>query len=297
MSRQTVSLEKLLVPVYERISALVNLTLLGLLLLFIINLPARELSFIVLGSPLSLQLSPRGLVALLLAGMACAGTDAVLRLHPASRRGELPHTFLFWILPGLLSLLAALLLPLAPERRLWAGGMAATGFLLGSVILAEYYTVDPVNRHYGLARQSLNIVTYAVGLVLFISIYQTRTRSIISVTALLVVSSLLALELLRVPRLPPSALGTGPSPRLHPARPGLTWIYVSLLGLLMGEATWALNYWRVSGLTGGLLLLLIFYFLTGLAQQRILGQFTWRTLAEYALVTVLGIFFTLHFTA
>jgi hypothetical protein len=290
-------------PVYERISALVSLTLLGLLLLFLVDLPTRELSFIVLGSPLSFQLSQRGLIALLLAGMACAGADAVVRLHPTSRRGELGHnTFLFWILPGLLSLLAALLLPLAPDRRLWAGGLAATGLLLGSVILAEYYTVDPLNRYYEWARQGLNIVTYAIGLVLFISIYQARSRSIISVTALLVVSSLLALELLRAPRLPSPALGAGRSPHLRSGRArsdrsGLTWIYASLVGLLIGEATWALNYWRANGLTGGLLLLLIFYLLTGLAQQRILGRFTWRTLAEYALVTALGIFFTFHFAA
>jgi hypothetical protein len=277
-------------PIYERISALVSLTLLGLLLLFLVDLPTRELSFIVLGSPLSFQLSQRGLIALLLAGMACAGADAVVRLHPVSRRGELGHhTFLFWILPGLLSLLAALLLPLAPDRRLWAGGLAATGLLLGSVILAEYYTVDPLNRYYEWARQGLNIVTYAIGLVLFISIYQTRSRSIISVTALLIASSLLALELLRAPRLR--------SEQARSDRSGLTWIYASLVGLLIGEATWALNYWRANGLTGGLLLLLIFYLLTGLAQQRILGRFTWRTLAEYALVTALGIFFTFHFAA
>jgi hypothetical protein len=289
-------------PVYERISALVNLTLFGLLLLFIINLPTREFSFVVLGSPLSFQLSPRELIAILLVGMACAGTDAVIRLHPASRSRELRHAFLFWILPGLLSLLAALLLPLSPERWLWAGGVVATGLLLGSVILAEYYTIDPANRYYKLARQVLNAVTYAIGLLLFISIYQTRVRSVISVTAVLVASGLLALELLRDPRLlssalPSSSLGTGGTGRAGQAHAGLTWVYASLVGLLMGEATWALNYWHASGLTGGLLLLLIFYFLTGLAQQRIRGQFTWRTLAEYALVTTLGIFFTFQFAA
>jgi VanZ family protein len=276
-------------PVYERISALVSLTLLGLLLLFLIELPTRELSFIVLGSPLSLQLSQRGLTALLLAGMACAGADAVVRLHPASRSARLSNRFLFWILPGLLALLSAFLLPLAPERWLWAGGLAATGLLLSGVILAEYHTTDPVNRHYELARQGLNVVTYAVGLVLFIFIYQTRARSVISATALLIVSSLLALEMLRAPRLP--------SRQARPDRPGLTWIYASLVGLLIGEAAWALNYWRASGLTAGLLLLLIFYFLTGLAQQRILGRFTWRTLAEYALVTALGTFLTFRFAA
>lgn len=272
-------------PVYERISALVSLTLLGLLFLLVIDLPSRELSFIILGSPLSLQLSTRWLMAFLLTGIACAGTEGVVRLHPANGRGELSHTFLFWILPGLLSLVAALLVPLAPARWLWAGGIAATGVLLGGTVLAEYHTIDPLDRRYELSRRLLTFVAYLVTLVLFVIVYQSRTRSVVSATAMLLFGGLMALELLH---------------RLTPASPDgrtyrLTWIYAALVGLLMGEATWAMNYWRIGGLGGGLLLLLLFYFLTGLVQQRLLGRITWKTLAEYALVAALGVFLTFQF--
>ena len=44
-------------------------------------------------------------------------------------------------------------------------------------------------------------------------------------------------------------------------------VYGGIVGLVLGEVTWALNYWVLPGLTGGLLLLLIFYLLIGIAQH------------------------------
>ena len=45
-------------------------------------------------------------------------------------------------------------------------------------------------------------------------------------------------------------------------------IYGAIVGLLLGQITWALNYWPLlPGLTGGLLLLLSFYLTVGIAQQ------------------------------
>jgi hypothetical protein len=265
--------------VYERISALVSLTLFGLLFLFFIRLPARAFSFVVLGSLLSVELSERWLMAVLLVGMACAGTDTVMRLHPTGRRGDLPHTFLFWILPGFVALVSVLLLPLAPTRELWAGGLATAGLLLAGVVLAEYHTADPVGRHYELARQSLNIVTYVVALILFIAVYQMRIRSIISATSLFAVGGLLAIELLRA----------------EPERLSLTWLYAALIGLIMGETTWSLNYWRANGLAGGLMLLVMFYYFTGLAQQRVLGRLTWRGLIEYTFIAALGLILVFYY--
>jgi hypothetical protein len=61
----------------------------------------------------------------------------------------------------------------------------------------------------------------------------------------------------------------------------------------MGQITWALNYWRTNTLTVGLLLLLIFYVLTGLAQQHLLHKLSRRSLWEFggvALVALLVIF-------
>ncbi len=95
-------------------------------------------------------------------------------------------------------------------------------------------------------------------------------RSIVSATEIMFVSGLLALELLR-----------------GSSRPTvLVLVYAGIVGLVLGEATWALNYWRLNSLTGGLLLLLIFYNVVGLSTHGIQGSLRRRVLIEFALITI-----------
>ncbi len=65
--------------------------------------------------------------------------------------------------------------------------------------------------------------------------------------------------------------------------------YGMIVGLILGEVTWALNYWLLANLTGGLLLLLIFYLLTGLAQQGIQGRLNRRVLIEFGVFATVAI--------
>jgi hypothetical protein len=58
---------------------------------------------------------------------------------------------------------------------------------------------------------------------------------------------------------------------------------------------WALNLWRVLPLTAGLWLLLIFYILTGMAQQHLLGRLTRRALIEFAVISAVGLFVIVRF--
>jgi len=55
------------------------------------------------------------------------------------------------------------------------------------------------------------------------------------------------------------------------------------------------DYWRISGITGGLILLLGFYVATGLASQQLQGRLTRRVLVEYALVALVGLVVLLRF--
>jgi len=109
-----------------------------------------------------------------------------------------------------------------------------------------------------------------VALVLFLVVYRSRARSIVSATEVMLVSGLLALELLR---------GSG--------RPTLMIThYAAITGLLLGQVTWALNYWRLSSLTGGLVLLVVFYDVVGLAQNALQGRIGRRVLIEYGLISI-----------
>jgi hypothetical protein len=242
-------------PVFERISLVVSLTLIGLALFFIIDLPTRVLSFELFGTPLSMEFSQRWIMAAILGSIASSGTDAVVRAHPASTAQDFGYHIIAWILPGSLVILATWLLALAPTAFHWMLGLVAGGLLLWLVILGEYHLVYPSHAGHRIARLWLSLVGYGLALIFFVLIYQSRTRSAISATGILVLSGGFALSILR------------PGP-LHVRR---TWLFAGLIGFGMGQLTWVLNYWQLKPTAGGLFLVLAFYLMTGLARQE-LGQ-------------------------
>ncbi len=269
-------------PTYERISALVSLTLLGLVIYFLIQLPSRAIELTLFGSPLTLVVSQRWLMALLLGGLAATGTRAIVYAHPLLPGQASGYALTFWVLPGLLVILATLWLPsLIPALDWWAAGVATTGILLWFIVLAEYHTIDPSDPRYELARLWLNLVTYGVAFGFFVAIHQTRARSALSATEVLLVSGLLTASLLR----------TGP------AQADRAWLFAGMTALVMGQSMWALNFWRISPLKAGLWLLLIFYLFTGLAQQQLLGRLTRRALVEFAAVAAIGLFVLSRYTS
>jgi hypothetical protein len=218
-------------------------------------------------------------MAVLLVGIVCAGTDSIVRSHPAARRIEARYSFVTWALPALTVLLAAVLLPQAPTRLYQMASFVVTGLVLTLVISAEYFTVDSAGRRYLAARLSLNAWAYLVALASFILIYSPKARSLISATGITLISTLLALEFLR-------SAGRGF---------GRTALYAAIAGLCTGEIVWAMNYWRISGVTGGLILLLGFYVFTGLANQQLQGRLTRRVLLEYGVVALVGLIVLLRF--
>jgi len=263
----------------DRASVVATLVVLGLILHTLLGLPTWTRDVTMLGSPLRISISQTMLMAMLLVGITCAGTDAIVRSHPTARRIEARYSFVTWTLPALTVLLATVLLPEAPTRLYLAGGIVLTGLILILVISAEYYTVDPTDSHYPAARLGLNGWAYLLALLVFILIYSAKARSLISATGVTLISSLLALEFLR---------SAGQEFRR-------TALYALIAGLCTGEIIWAMNYWRITGLTGGLLLLLGFYLATGLAGQQLQGKLTRRVLVEYGVVALVGLIVLLTF--
>jgi intracellular septation protein A len=145
-----------------------------------------------------------------------------------------------------------------------------TGIALSLSMAGIYYTIDPFATGYRRARLGMNALTYGLALVLFLVVYRTRVRSIVSATEIMLLSGLLALELLRG------------SERPLP----LVLLYAGITGLVLGQATWALNYWRLASLTGGLVLLVLFYDVVGLSQHALQGRINRRVLLEFGLITV-----------
>jgi hypothetical protein len=262
-----------MMPNYDRLSVVVSVILLCLALSLVIVLPTETLSLVGRGSSLTIRFSQDWLAALLLASMACAGTASIMRLHPMHQEVDLPYAFVLWIIPGLATLLAALLLPRAPDQVYTLGGLAVTGILLLLTITAEYHAVDPGAPGHKAARLGLNFIGYSLALVLFALIHEGQAVGLFMAAATLAGSSLLALDL------------------LHGAHQdlGQTGLYAMIVGLVMAETVWVLSYLKLSSLTAGIFLLLVFYLLTGLARQGLLKLLNRRILVEFAAVALVGL--------
>ncbi len=287
---------------------LVWVVLIGLAAQRFLALPTRVFSATVLGSPITLNITTNTILGALLAALVASGAEAVVRAYPHAltpgadlgdwnsmngRSGsassgypplQIPRFgvgghWVFWGLPIALIGVALLLLPVAPSSTYWLIGLVLTGIALGVAMAGIYYTIDPFAVGYRRAHVGLNTLTYAAALVLFLVVYRTRVRSIVSATEITLIGGLLALELLRGSERPLSQVA----------------LYAAITGLILGQATWALNYWRLDSLTGGLVLLLLFYNAVGLAQNVLQGPIRRRVLIEHALVTVLGLALTWRF--
>ncbi len=254
----------------DRVSVLVWVTLVGLAAQRLLILPTRSITATLFGSPVTFTLTTNTLLGLLLAGLVATGAEAVVRAHPRSFAGELRSHWVYWSLPVALISVALLLLPVAPSRLYWLLGLTLTGIVLGLSLAGIYYTVDPFATGYRRGRLALNALTYGVALLLFLVVYRTRVRSIVSASEVMLVSGLLAVELLRGSERPTTLVA----------------LYAGITGLVLGQATWALNYWRLDALTGGLGLLLLFYNIVGLSQHALQGRLNRRVLLEYGLITL-----------
>ncbi len=258
-------------PNYNKLSLVASLILLCLALSLIVEWPREAVSFVVPGSPMTIHLSPSWLTAALLVGMACSGTASIVRLHPLAHREK--RAFVCCILPALTTLTAAILLPQAPDRLYTVGGLAILCILLPLAITGEYRTIDPSASGYRVIRLGLNFIVYLIALVLFVLIHESRARPLLSSGAALVGSSLLALDL------------------LYDAQQGLrqTSLYALIVGLVMGEILWVLSYLEMPSLTAGVLLLLVFYVIAGLARQGLQESLNRRIVIEFAAVALIGL--------
>ncbi len=256
---------------YEQTNAVVSLTLVGLALYFVLDFPAQEISFTLFGTPLGISSFRQWFMALLLVVLTMTGTDMVIRAHPALATRRLSYLATFWVLPGLLVILATQILWLAPSPLAWGAGLAGVGLLLWLTIMAGAQQIStrftPLQRWAYLWEQFMG---YGVALGLFFVIYQPRLRGALSITEIFLVSSMIALALLRQK---PEAISK-------------TWLYAGIIGLSLGQLTWVVNYWRASALSTALFLLLIFYILVGLAQQHLFGKLSRQAIWEFGLVAL-----------
>nr|HID13172.1 hypothetical protein [Anaerolineae bacterium] len=254
----------------NRLSVLVAVLLLGSVLFRFIELPEQVWKLQPLGSPLEIHVTGTWLLITLMVGLVCTGTNLILHDHPHLEEHLGRPIYISWILPGAMAGLSAYLLARAPTWPVWIVGLALAGAGIGLAVSAEYTAVSPDDPGYPVARLALNVLAYLLAFALFAIIYHTRTRSLVTATLTLFTATLLALDLLSVADVPLRRV----------------LLFAGIVGLIVGQSTWALNYWQISAWAGGLFLLLIFYIITNVAHQHLLERLSVSILVEFAIVAI-----------
>jgi hypothetical protein len=260
----------------DRVSVATWPLVLGMVLSLFVALPTIEFSIIAFGSPASVALTGTLVAAMALAVLAASGAEAVISAHPSMalpEQREGGRTWPFWALPMAMTIIVTLILPRLPTPLIQVLALLLASLLFVLVFMSLYHSVEPGQAGFRRSRLVLNLLTYAAAVALFLFVYQTRARSLVSGSLVAITAMLLAIELLRS-----SAMSTGQVIN-----------FGAIVGLLLGQVTWALNYWPLPSLTGGLLLLLIFYVLVSLAQYGLQKRLTSRVVGELLVVTVVAL--------
>jgi len=266
-------------PDRDRLSVLTAIILLAYALARFVELPRQTVSASLFGSSIGFDLDGPFVLLLLVAALISTGSDSLMRSHPALRGASPLRAVLHWILPGCAALGLGLLLNRLPPGVGWWLGLAASAVGLILVLVAEYTVIAPDDAGFYWAALGLTTLAYAIALIFFGLLRASSGRAAITATSAALVSALIALRLLVL---------AGATPRESLPLAGA-------IGLCLGECTWALNYWPAGALGTGLLLLVLFYTCTGLAQQHLVGNLTRRVLVEFGVVALVGLAAALRF--
>jgi hypothetical protein len=257
----------------DRLSVVSGALVLGLALGRFLEAPVRAVAVNVLGSPLGINLSATTVLLLITLGLGATGVESLVRSHPLARHGQLARSVMYWITPCLLLLGLAAWLLAFDEVGVWTAGVLACAILVPPTLAVEYANVDPESRARSLVRWAERALIYVVAFLLFSRIYDLRLRALLSSPAVFVLSALLAARYLW----------------FEVGSVRLAFLYGATAGLLLGLFNWAVNYWRLSAMQGGVLLLLLFYALVGLIQDNLAGRFGRQLLLEYGVVLLVGL--------
>ena len=265
-------------PRYDRIVSLVLLVLLGLAVVFLIDVSPNNIRAL-LGGDL-----PVITVSWLLIGslvvITSTGADVFIRTHPQMQNRQLPTIRIgtveieiapgFWILPSLAIITSFAFFRLfSASLQMMAAivALVVAGVMLLTALIGQHYVLDRRPNIHQQARLVLQTMTFLLAFTGFSAIYYARMRTLYSAALIGTMGTLLAYALLQ----------------WTPPRQGL-FMLACVIGLMLAEATWALNYWSASFLLGGVLLLGVFYITSGLVQHYLEGTLSRHVFWEYGLL-------------
>jgi len=161
--------------------------------------------------------------------------------------------------------------------------LAAISF--AALYWAQLHSRNVTDRYFGLANTILNVISHLCAFLLFSPIYGLKIRSILSATAVGLVTLVLVFELLSR-----DAAWHGAMKLPAEGRRSTVLLLSIVSGLVLAEFTWGLNYWAaLTTLIGGAFLLVAFYVVYGLISHYVDHKLSRQTILEYSVVGLVGI--------
>ncbi len=254
-------------PSADRLSILSAAILLAYAASRFVDIPAREFGIQLPGFYLAFEFNIHTIVTLLVAGLTASGADLLLRDHPGMQ-GK--RTIDHFLLPALTAWTLGIPLIQLEIGLQWMISFLIGGAIIMLVLVAEYISVDPGDERYPLATSALTAVSYALFLILAISLDSAGTRLYLILPALLLAAGLVSLR------------------TLHLRITG-RWLFLPsmVIVLILSGFIAALHYWPLSPITYGLLVLGPAYSLTSLIGAMTEGQPVKRAVIEPLIVLLL----------
>ncbi|MCA9829784.1 MAG: hypothetical protein KC495_04855 [Dehalococcoidia bacterium] len=206
----------------------------------------------------------------LTAAIAGLGTDGIVRCHPAWHDRRAGASLLYFGLPALAVFGSGLFIHEALNGYSRPLAAIPPSLAIGLIAHAEYQTVDFTARRYGALRLGLAVAAYLSAFALYSMLMRPEVDVLFSAAAIMLVSGVLTLELLRENRL----FGEGAI------------LLAIAVGLSIAELRLVLYFFPLDSLLGGALLVIGFYLATGLVHHVLDHDLEWNTAAEYGVVAV-----------
>ncbi len=169
------------------------------------------------------------------------------------------------LLPAVAAFSTVLLVSIYHNTAMLAIAPATVTFTVFVELIARYHLDDEVGRVRRTARTTHILLTHGVAFLLLAAVYISKVRSLLSASVVALLICLLLTQIADGERFPIER-------RL---------IYGLVGGVVLGEITWALNYWPLTGWTGGAVLLIAFYLVAGLILAQVRDGLRRRDLLEY----------------
>ena len=215
-------------PDINRISVFASSILLAYTLAGFISIPSRVLSLQLPGLFLEFPFDDDIIISFLVSILAATGADSLVRDHPRFT-GKL--TVQHWFIPALTAWAIGLILLQEPFSFFWWIVFSIGGTTLVFVLIAEFITIDPEDIHHIPATSGLIALSFALFLIVAITIRSNELRIFILVPAISIAAGLVSLR------------------TLHLLIRRWAIIEASVIAIIMGQISAALNYLRVDPIT------------------------------------------------